>query len=50
MKEAGAGGGDNVVKIRGDRDACYSDMMKVLGLARDAGYRASIVVLPEQGS
>ena len=50
MKEAGAGGGDNVVKIRGDRDACYSDMMNVLGLARDAGYRASIVVLPEQGS
>ncbi|MGJ4952232.1 ExbD/TolR family protein [Bradyrhizobium sp. HKCCYLS20291] len=50
MKEAGAGGGDNVVKIRGDRDACYADMMKVLGLARDAGYRASIVVLPEQGS
>jgi biopolymer transport protein ExbD len=50
MKDAGAGGGDNVVKIRGDRDACYSDMMKVLGLARDAGYRASIVVLPEQGS
>ncbi|WP_035640502.1 biopolymer transporter ExbD [Bradyrhizobium sp. ORS 375] len=50
MKDAGAGGPDNVVKIRGDRDACYSDMMKVLGLARDAGYRASIVVLPEQGS
>ncbi|MGJ5200495.1 MULTISPECIES: ExbD/TolR family protein [unclassified Bradyrhizobium] len=50
MKEVGAGGGDNVVKIRGDRDACYSDMMKVLGLARDAGYRASIVVLPDQGS
>jgi hypothetical protein len=24
--------------------------MKVLGLARDAGYRASIVVVPEQGS
>jgi biopolymer transport protein TolR len=44
------GGGEQVVKIRGDRDACYSDMMKVLGLARDAGYRASIVVVPEQGS
>jgi biopolymer transport protein ExbD len=39
-----------VVKIRGDRDTCYSDMMRVLGLARDAGYRASIVVVPEQGS
>src|ERR1700760_1358088 len=38
------GGGEQVVKIRGDRDTCYSDMMKVLGLARDAGYRASIVV------
>ena len=50
MKEANGAGGENVVKIRGDRDACYSDMMKVLGMARDAGYRASIVVLPEQGS
>jgi biopolymer transport protein ExbD len=44
------GGGEQVVKIRGDRDACYSDMMKVLGLARDAGYRARIGVVPEQGS
>ena len=44
------GGGEQVVKIRGDRDTCYADMMKVLGLARDAGYRASIVVVPEQGS
>jgi biopolymer transport protein TolR len=44
------GGGEQVVKIRGDRDTCYSDMMKVLGLARDAGYRASIVVVPEQGT
>jgi biopolymer transport protein TolR len=44
------GAGEQVVKIRGDRDTCYSDMMKVLGLARDAGYRASIVVVPEQGS
>jgi len=38
-----------VINIRGDRDACYSDMMKVLGLAREAGYRANIVVIPEQG-
>jgi biopolymer transport protein TolR len=44
------GGGEQVVKIRGDKDTCYSDMMKVLGLARDAGYRASIVVVPDQGS
>jgi biopolymer transport protein TolR len=44
------GGGEQVVKIRGDKDTCYADMMKVLGLARDAGYRASIVVVPDQGS
>jgi biopolymer transport protein TolR len=49
IKDANAGG-ENVVKIRGDRDACYSDMMKVLGMARDAGYRASIVVIPDQGT
>ncbi len=49
IKDANAGG-ENVVKIRGDRDACYADMMKVLGMARDAGYRASIVVIPDQGS
>jgi biopolymer transport protein TolR len=49
-EEKGPGAGEQVIKIRGDRDTCYSDMMKVLGLARDAGYRASIVVVPEQGT
>jgi biopolymer transport protein TolR len=49
IKEAG-GAGEQTIKIRGDRDTCYSDMMKVLGLARDAGYRASIVVVPDQGT
>jgi biopolymer transport protein TolR len=42
--------GDNVIFIQGDRDACYTDMMKVLGWVGKAGYRASIVFLPEQGS
>lgn len=50
IKDTQQGGGEQTVKIRGDRDTCYSEMMKVLGLARDAGYRASIVVVPEQGS
>lgn len=48
--KTGAAADNNVVYIRGDRDACYTDMMKVLGLARDAGYRANIVIVPEQGS
>ena len=49
-KTGNAAADANVVNIRGDRDACYTDMMKVLGLARDAGYRANIVIVPEQGS
>jgi biopolymer transport protein TolR len=48
--KSGTAADNNVVYIRGDRDACYTDMMKVLGLARDAGYRANIVIVPEQGS
>jgi biopolymer transport protein ExbD len=52
IKDAKSGNApdNNVVYIRGDRDACYTDMMKVLGLARDAGYRANIVIVPESGS
>jgi len=46
IKEAKPGG-DNVAFIRGDRNACYTDMMKVLGLVRDAGFRANIVIVPE---
>ena len=46
IKEAKPGS-DSVAFIRGDRNACYTDMMKVLGLVRDAGYRANIVILPE---
>jgi biopolymer transport protein TolR len=49
IKEAKAGG-DSVAYIRGDRDVCYTEMMKVLGWVRGAGYRANIVILPEQGS
>jgi biopolymer transport protein TolR len=51
IKDAKAGtaaADNNVVNIRGDRDICYTDMMKVLGLARDAGYRANMVIVPEQ--
>jgi biopolymer transport protein TolR len=36
------------VRIRGDRDVCYSDIMKVLGTVRKAGFGADIVILPER--
>ncbi len=41
---------DSVVYLRGDKDVCYTDMMKLLGNVRTAGFKANIVILPEQGS
>jgi biopolymer transport protein TolR len=41
---------DSVVFLRGDRDVCYADMMKLLGYIRTAGFKANIVIVPEQGT
>ena len=41
---------DSVVFLRGDRDVCYADMMKLLGYVRTAGFKANIVIVPEQGT
>ena len=40
---------ESVVYIRGDKDVCYTDMMKLLGYIRTAGFKANIVILPEGG-
>ena len=41
---------ESVVYLRGDKDVCYTDMMKLLGYIRTAGFKANIVIIPEQGS
>ena len=41
---------ESVVYLRGDKDVCYTDMMKLLGYIRQAGFKANIVIVPEQGS
>ncbi|KIZ44352.1 MULTISPECIES: biopolymer transporter ExbD [Rhodopseudomonas] len=41
---------DSVVYLRGDKDVCYTDMMKLLGTIRTAGFKANIVIVPEQGT
>lgn len=41
---------ESVVYLRGDKDVCYTDMMKLLGNIRAAGFKANIVIIPEQGS
>jgi biopolymer transport protein ExbD/biopolymer transport protein TolR len=40
---------ESVVYLRGDNDVCYTDMMKLLGTIRTAGFKANIVIIPEQG-
>ena len=40
---------ESVVYLRGDKDVCYTDMMKLLGDIRTAGYKANIVIIPEGG-
>jgi len=41
---------ERVVYLRGDKEVCYTDMMKLLGYIRTAGFKANIVIIPEQGS
>jgi biopolymer transport protein TolR len=41
---------DSVVYLRGDKDVCYTDMMKLLGEIKASGFKASIVIVPEQGT
>ena len=41
---------ERVVYLRGAKDVCYTDMMKLLGYIRQAGFKANIVIIPEQGS
>jgi len=40
---------DSTVFLRGDKDVCYTDMMKLLGSVRTAGFKANIVIVPEGG-
>jgi biopolymer transport protein TolR len=41
---------ESVVFLRDDKDVCYTDMMKLLGYIRSAGFQANIVIVPEQGN
>ena len=40
---------DRTVFVSIDKDVCYGDVMDVLGEAKAAGFKASMVVLPKQG-
>jgi biopolymer transport protein TolR len=36
------------VRLMGDKDICYSDIMRLLGELKDAGFGTDIAVLPER--
>jgi biopolymer transport protein ExbD/biopolymer transport protein TolR len=48
MRESGEKELDPNVNLRGDKEICYSDMMRLLGRIKSAGFGANIEVIPEQ--
>jgi biopolymer transport protein TolR len=48
IKEAGEKELDPNVNLRGDKEICYSDVMRLLGRIKGTGFGANIEVIPEQ--
>ena len=48
IKEAGEKELDPNINLRGDKEICYSDVMRLLGRIKGTGFGANIEVIPEQ--
>ena len=48
IKESGEKELDPNVNLRGDKEICYSDVMRLLGRIKETGFGANIEVIPEQ--
>jgi biopolymer transport protein ExbD/biopolymer transport protein TolR len=48
MKASGEKQLDSNVNLRGDKEICYADVMRLLGRIKAAGFGANIEVIPEQ--
>jgi biopolymer transport protein ExbD len=48
IKESGEKEIDPNVNLRGDKEICYADVMRLLGRIKSAGFGANIEVIPEQ--
>jgi biopolymer transport protein TolR len=48
IKEAGEKELDPNVNLRGDKEICYSDVMRLLGRIKETGFGVNIEVIPEQ--
>jgi biopolymer transport protein TolR len=48
IKEAGEKELDPNINLRGDKEICYADVMRLLGRIKGTGFGANIEVIPEQ--
>ena len=48
IKEAGEKELDPNINLRGDKEICYSDVMRLLGRIKDTGFGANVEVIPER--
>jgi biopolymer transport protein TolR len=48
IKESGEKEIDPNINLRGDKEVCYSEIMRLLGRIKSAGFGANIEVIPEQ--
>src|SRR5262245_51954617 len=48
IKESGEKELDPNINLRGDKEICYSDVMRLLGRIKGTGFGANIEVIPEQ--
>jgi biopolymer transport protein TolR len=48
IRESGEKEIDPNVNLRGDKEICYADVMRLLGRIKSAGFGANIEVIPEQ--
>ena len=37
------------IRINGEKDVCYAEVMKILGRVKEAGFGAQVLILPERG-
>src|SRR5215510_13890234 len=48
IKESGEKELDPNINLRGDKEICYSDVMRLLGRIKETGFGANIEVIPEK--
>jgi biopolymer transport protein ExbD/biopolymer transport protein TolR len=48
VKESGSQELSRNIKLRGDKDVCYADIMRILGRIKNAGFGADIEIIPER--